>query len=108
MDNKTYDAFNYEKYPLIVFTLTSEKINSSNLTADLKGTLAMAGASRPIDVQISYKILGNGDLQIIGSKKLKMTDFNMEPPTAMMGTIKVGDEVTVSFDIVLSATNTIL
>lgn len=108
MDNKTYDAFNYEKYPLIVFTLNSEKINSANLTADLKGTLTMAGSSRPIDIQISYKILGNGDLQIIGSKKLKMTDFKMEPPTAMMGTVKVGDEVTVNFDIVLSASTTIL
>jgi hypothetical protein len=108
MDDKTYDAFNYEKYPLITFTLNSKKINSSNLTADLKGTLAMAGYSRPIDIQISYKILANGDLQIIGSKKLKMTDFKIEPPTAMMGTVKVGDEVTVSFDIVLSATNTIL
>jgi polyisoprenoid-binding protein YceI len=108
MDNKTYDAFNYEKYPQITFTLNSKKIDSSNLTADLKGTLAMAGYSRPIDIQISYKIFGNGDLQIIGSKKLKMTDFKMEPPTAMMGTVKVGDEVTVSFDIVLSATNTIL
>jgi hypothetical protein len=108
MDNKTYDAFNYEKYPSIVFTLSNEKINVATLTAELNGSLVMAGTSRPIKLMTNYKILSNGDLQITGAKKIKMTEFNMEPPVAMMGTIKVGDEVTISFDIILSNTNTTL
>jgi hypothetical protein len=108
MDNKTYDAFNYEKYPSIVFTLSNEKINAATLTVELNGSLVMAGTSRPIKLMTNYKILSNGDLQITGAKKIKMTEFNMEPPVAMMGTIKVGDEVTISFDIILSNTNTTL
>lgn len=107
MDNKTYDAFNYEKHPYIIFTLSSEKINTANLTAELKGTLVMAGSTRPVDVTVTYKILPGGDLQISGSKKIKMTEFKMEPPTAMMGTIKVGDEVVITFDIVLSTASRI-
>jgi polyisoprenoid-binding protein YceI len=106
MDNKTYDAFNSEKYPTIVFTLSGKKINASVLTAELKGSLSMAGATRPIDLLINYKVLPNGDLQISGSKKIVMTEFKMDPPTAMMGAIQVGDEVTVNFEIVLSNTNT--
>jgi polyisoprenoid-binding protein YceI len=102
MDSKTYDAFNYEKNPWIIFTLSTKKINT--LTADLKGTLTMAGATKPIDLTVNYKVLPNGDLQITGSKKLKMSDFNMETPTAMMGTIKVGDEVTINFELVLTNT----
>lgn len=105
MDSKTYDAFNYEKHPFIVFALSSEKLNGA--TADLKGSLSMAGTTRQIDLAISYKLLPNGDLQVSGTKKIKMTEFNMEPPTAMMGTIKVGDEVVISFDIVFSNTNRI-
>ena len=58
----------------------------------------MAGATRPIELQAKYKVLPSGELQVTVSKALKMTDFKMEPPTAMMGTIKVGDEVTVNFD----------
>jgi polyisoprenoid-binding protein YceI len=106
MDNKTYEAFHFEKYPFIVFMLSGEKISAPELTADLKGSLSMAGATKPVDLRISYKVLPNGDLQIIGSKKIKMTEFNMEPPTAMMGTIKVGEEVVISFDIVLSSSGT--
>jgi polyisoprenoid-binding protein YceI len=102
MDSKTYDAFNYEKYPFIIYTLTSAKINQNSGVIEAKGNLSMAGTSRPIDIQVKYKMLPNGDLQLTLSKKLKMTEFKMEPPTAMMGTIKVGDEVTVSFDVAVN------
>jgi polyisoprenoid-binding protein YceI len=108
MDNKTYDAFNYEKYPNIVFTLSAQKINEKNSTIDLTGNLAMAGTTKSVDLTLTYKILPNGELQIIGSKKIILTDFGMEPPTAMMGTIKVGNDVSVYFEITLTNNNTIL
>lgn len=108
MDNKTYDAFNYEKYPNIVFALSAQKINEKNSTIDLTGNLAMAGTTKSINLTVNYKILPNGELQIIGSKKIAMTDFGMEPPTAMMGTIKVGNDVSVYFEITLTNNNTIL
>jgi polyisoprenoid-binding protein YceI len=102
MDNKTYEAFNSEKYPFIVFTLASKKINASDLTAELRGSLAMAGTTKQIDLLVTYKVLPNGDLQINGSKQIKMTEYKMEPPTAMMGAIKVGDEVVINFEILLT------
>jgi hypothetical protein len=108
MDNKTYDAFNYEKYPNIVFTLTTQKINPKNSTLDLTGNLAMAGVTKSVNLTVNYKLSPNGELQIIGSKKIIMTDFGMEPPTAMMGTIKVGKDVSVYFEITLTNSNTIL
>lgn len=108
MDNKTYDAFKYEKYPNIVFTLTMQKINPKNSTLDLTGNLAMAGVTKAVELTVNYKVLPNGELQIIGSKKIIMTDFGMEPPTAMMGTIKVGDDVSVYFEFTLTNSNTIL
>jgi hypothetical protein len=32
-----------------------------------------------------------------------MSDYGMKPPTAMLGTIKTGDAVTVHFDLVANA-----
>jgi polyisoprenoid-binding protein YceI len=101
MDGKTYDAFKYEKFPFIIYTLTSAKIND-NGTIDAKGNLTMAGVTKPMDLQAKYKVLANGELQLTLSRKFKMTDFKMETPTAMMGSIKVGDEVTVNFDLVIN------
>jgi hypothetical protein len=108
MDNKTYDAFNYKKYPNIVFTLSTQKINEKNSTIDLIGSLAMAGTTRAVNLTVSYKVLPNGELQIIGAKKIIMTAFGIEPPTAVMGTIKVGNDVSVYFEITLTNDNTIL
>jgi polyisoprenoid-binding protein YceI len=108
MDNKTYDAFKYEKHPFIVFTISKSEINTEKATIDAKGILTMAGVSTVIDLTADYKILPNGDLKITGSRKLLMADFNMEPPTAMMGTIKVGNEVVVAFEITLTRNNPIL
>ena len=105
MDNKTYDAFNYEKHPYIIFTLNTKKISKENSTMDLNGVLTMAGASKAIDVKLNFKILPGGELKITGSENLIMTHFKMEPPTAMMGTIKVGDEVVITFDMTLTTNN---
>jgi polyisoprenoid-binding protein YceI len=107
MDNKTYEAFNYEKNPTITFTLNKKKINTSTSTLEVDGTLSMAGVTKAISLTLTYRVLPNGALQIIGSKKLTMTEFKMEPPKAMMGTIKVGDEVTVNIDLTLNSNNTL-
>lgn len=108
MDNKTYEAFNHEKHPQIVFVMKGQNVNTSNSTIDLKGTLSMAGKTLPVELKVTYKLSSNGDLKIIGSKQLTMTDFGMEPPTAMMGAIKVGDDISVTFEITLINNNAIL
>ena len=107
MDSKTWDAFNYEKYPTITFLLTGRKINAVKNTLEAFGTLTMAGVTKPIELSLAYKVLPEGELQITGTKKIVMSEFKMEPPTAMMGTIKVGDEVEVGFDLVLTANNSL-
>jgi hypothetical protein len=108
MDNKTYDAFKSDDFPYIIFTLKSENINTTKSIVELKGTLEMAGVSNPIEMIANYKVLSGGELQIKGDKKVNMTDFRMSPPKAVMGTIKVGEEVTISFDITFSPSNPIL
>jgi polyisoprenoid-binding protein YceI len=102
MDNKTWEAFNYEKHPTIKFILTNKKIDPAKSTLTASGTLTMSGFTKPIELHILYKVLPEGELLISGSRTLRMTDFKMDPPTAMMGTIKVGDEVVVHFEMTLT------
>lgn len=100
MDNKTWEAFKYEKNPTIAFKLTSASVTAGTVQA--KGNLTMAGVTKPITLAVKSKVLANGEIQLTTSYTFKMTEFKMEPPTAMMGTIKVGDEVTVLFDLTLT------
>lgn len=104
MDNKTYEAFDSGKNPNIQYKLTSAKITASGAeyTIVANGNLTMAGTTKPVELTAKAKVLANGDVQITGLRKLNMKDFNMVPPTAVMGTIKVGEEVTVNFNITLT------
>lgn len=106
MDSKTYEAFKYEKNPNIIYkvTGTQTKTVGNETQIDVTGTLTMAGVTKPITLVLKSKQLPNGNLVITSARKLKMTDFNMDPPSAMMGTINVGEEVTVNFEVTLTPT----
>jgi len=46
-------------------------------------------------------VLPNGDIEFSGTKKLRMTDYKVDPPTAMLGALTTGDEVILQFKVVL-------
>jgi polyisoprenoid-binding protein YceI len=102
MDGKTYDAFDYKKNPYIVFQLihaSQAKLADNDTEITLTGNLTCAGQTRKISIKTTGKITKSGDYQLKGSVPLKMTDFKMKPPVAMLGTMKTGDAVTVKFDV---------
>ncbi len=97
MDKNTYKALNADAFPEIVYTLNSISNvkttgNTSTLTAT--GNLTIAGQTRAITFPIKATVNGN-TINFTGSVKFKMTTFNIKPPTALLGTIKTGDEVTI-------------
>lgn len=102
MDKKTYEAFNSDKNPTISFHLTevnSMQISGDNITATITGNLTMAGFTKKIVLKTTGKNTKPGVYQFKGSTALKMSEFKMKAPTALMGVMKVGDGVTLSFDV---------
>jgi len=104
MDTKTYEAFNAEKNPTITFQLIDaviQKATAEDIDVTLTGNLTMAGVTKKVSFNTTGKALKAGTFQFTGSVALKMTDFKMKPPTAMLGMMKVGDAITLKFSIVL-------
>jgi polyisoprenoid-binding protein YceI len=102
MDGKTYDAFDYKKNPYIIFQLTDAsqvKLSETDQEITLTGNLTIAGQTKKISIKSVCKITKTGDYELKGSAPLKMTEYGMKPPTAMFGTMKTGDAVTVKFDV---------
>jgi len=106
MDSKTYEAFKYEQNPTIIFEASDAEVNITNGTAIIKanGNLTMAGVTKAIVLEATGKTLAGGDIQIDVSKALNMTEYEMQPPTAVLGTIKVGPVVTVKVSLTLTRT----
>ena len=100
MDNKTYDAFDSEQHPTIIYTLKEVRSitrDGDTYTVEASGNLTMAGITKPVDMTVKGEHLGSGDIRFQGSKPLDMTEWEMAPPTAMFGTLKTGKDITVNF-----------
>lgn len=95
MDKNTYKAMNEKKYPKITFKSDQLDTKSDRLTG--KGKLTIAGKTNEIPIDLAIKAAS----EIKGSIKLKMTDYGVTPPTAMLGTIKTGDDVTIQINFTL-------
>lgn len=99
MDKNAYKALKTEQHKQINFQLTTSKITGNKITCS--GNLTIAGTSKPVDIDVTYEVK-NGTLVCKGSKKIKMTDYKVEPPSFMFGSVTTGDEITVSFEVTLT------
>ncbi len=102
MDSKTYKALKTDLYPVIQFSLSeiSEiKTGGKQQLITARGILSVAGIKKNIPVKATGMLRNDGSLSFSGSKTLKMTDFNIEPPTAVLGTLKTGDTINIEFDV---------
>lgn len=99
MDNKTYDALKADKFPEISFQLNKISNVSSSGTVSASGKLTIAGKTKDVVLSAKMKDLGGGSYEVTGTHPVKMTEYDMKPPTAMMGAIKVGDDVRIEYTV---------
>jgi polyisoprenoid-binding protein YceI len=104
MDKKTYNALKVDTYKEIQFVSSSLKeilLNSKSFKGEITGSLFIGGVTNTVNLLFTGKIISDKMIQITGSKKLAMSEFNIDPPTAILGTLKTGDEVVISFNLIL-------
>jgi polyisoprenoid-binding protein YceI len=105
MDGKTYDALKSKKYPNIKYKLNSATISqktNDGFWLNTSGNLTLAGSTKVISMKVKATMEPNGNIVFEGSKELKMTDFDVSPPTALLGALKTGNEVTIDFKVSIS------
>ena len=103
MDNNTYKALNASANPNFSFVMTSGVITSTsanNYIIKCKGKLSIAGKTKDTEI-LAAGVYNPADksITVSGVKKMKMTDFDVSPPKALMGTIKTGNDISVSYTI---------
>jgi hypothetical protein len=103
LDRRAYEAMNAKRHPEIIFRTNGSGMlvkNDDKILIDSRGELTIAGNTRQVNVSA---ICINGDdkkLVCTGEQKLKMTDFNIDPPVMMLGALRTSDEITISYKIV--------
>lgn len=105
MNRKLREAFKTDDHPAIEFeanTVSAQVAAAGSGPATsilVKGDLTMAGTTRAIEIRAEGYDQAHGRLKFTGQHQLDMTDYEMDPPTAIWGTIKTGEEVTIHFEV---------
>jgi polyisoprenoid-binding protein YceI len=103
LDNNAYDALKADEHPEIRFVLLNVQSITEN-TIRARGRMNIAGRSRIVTIEVNYELSGN-NVQFSGDIDLKLSDYDIERPTAMFGSVRAGDKIQVSFKTPFSATN---
>jgi polyisoprenoid-binding protein YceI len=107
MDDNMYKALKADDKSEIVYLMSSfETLSSENkdeFTLRTVGTLTIAGKENPVTMDVAATRFTDGTIKATGTVPIKMTAFGVQPPSAMFGTIKTGDEVKVKFELSVGA-----
>jgi polyisoprenoid-binding protein YceI len=102
MNGHMFKALKTTAHPEIAFRVASYTLAkaAAGTQATLTGTLVIGGVEKPVTIVTSAKEEA-GMLRVAGTHKVAMSDFGIKAPTLMMGTLKVGNDITVGFDLLL-------
>lgn len=106
MNTKMRSALKMEEHPTIQFQLQKADlpvatVKGSTFDIMLTGTLLIAGVSKDVELSASGHRMQNGTYRFEGAYDINMVNYNVDPPTAMLGTIETGEVVTITFEILL-------
>lgn len=101
LDNNAYKALKTGQHKQITFVLKELTGTTPNFTA--KGEFTIAGVTKAASFPVKLTQSGS-NLIFEGKYDTKLTSFSIDPPTALMGTVKTRDDVTISFKTIFQPT----
>jgi polyisoprenoid-binding protein YceI len=100
MNEKLRDALHAEQHPFIEYRLLkAERTSSEPLQLQATGELIINGKTQLVVFLVDVTLEANGTASAKGSVDILMSEYGVEPPTAMLGLIKSYDGIAVNFEI---------
>jgi polyisoprenoid-binding protein YceI len=100
MDDVAYEALDTKAHKNIKYVLKSaDKINET--TWNLTGTYTVSGVSKEYRTQVNVTAV-NGNFVLRGSNQVTFADFGISPPTAALGVVRTGKDLTIVFNVTLN------
>jgi len=105
MDHDAYTALKADHYKDITFKLISatvQPMDEYTYAIAALGNLTVAGVTRIVTLKMRSQVSRDGSITFTGSEDLKMSDYNVERPSILFGTIKAGDRMTLSYTLIFN------
>jgi len=104
LDKNLLKALKAEQNPEITFHLTQARLGNASgdsISVSADGVLRVAGRERPITVA-GRLVRSEAGVWLNGSHGLRMTEYDVKPPTMMLGALRVHDSLSVHFRLLLA------
>tara|TARA_B100000378_G_scaffold270836_1_gene260623 strand:+ start:2132 stop:2698 length:567 start_codon:yes stop_codon:yes gene_type:complete len=102
MDNNMYKALKAEDHTNINYVFTRlinvKTLPGNKLELLTEGKLTVAGKTQILKIPLTATVKEHG-IEFRGSKKLTMSQFNVEAPSFMFGSVTTGDAININFTI---------
>ena len=111
MDNRTYNTIKADKYPKITYKLISAvvaQVQKNKYLVKTTGDLTIAGVTQTIAMTVTVIVNADNTLSCTGSEKLKLTDYKIDPPSFMLGALKVTNDLTIQFNLIYNKNNQLI
>lgn len=106
MNSKTRETLKASQHPNIRYVLSSARVGqpdaSGKVAIETTGQLTIAGSTKTVNMTVQAQPAAGGKYRLTGSVPVAMSEYGMRAPSAMMGAMKVGDRVTVRFDVTVA------
>jgi polyisoprenoid-binding protein YceI len=104
MDSRAYTALKAGKFGTITFASASAVIvpgQKNQFQVKSTGSMTIAGVTQPVVLMAVCQVNPDGSITCNGSQQVKMTDYQIKPPSFMLGALKTGDALTINFSLTL-------
>lgn len=106
MNKDLHEALGGKHSPYISIDLVEVRPHESvnrNAAGRVRASVVIRinGQEKHTDIDVNFRQGPTYDMVIAGSKKLKMSDFGIDPPSPALGLVRVRDEVTIQFHLMV-------
>ena len=107
MNRDMFETLKGNEHPHIQIELldavqqSGKKLEESAGWVSMQATtsISIAGIRKTAKMDVLAKKIGNGRYQFKGNKDLRLSDYSLDPPSPMMGLVRVNDVITIYLDL---------
>jgi len=105
MNNNISKYLKEDDHPHVSFSLNNAQVQSrdgNTFDVLVNGIINAAGNNKEVALNARLLLKDDGTMEIHGTKAMLFSDFNIDRPSAMLGTVRADEEIEVHFNLILT------
>jgi polyisoprenoid-binding protein YceI len=104
---EAFPSIHFEFLEVEEIQITAMDQEEARLKMRTKGVLSVSGHNRIVSLNVTAKRPASGMIHLSGITQIRMSDFNIDPPTRLFGLIRANDDVVIEFQLYVDSSSSL-